>query len=105
MSALTPSENLYDCYDLVHVLYDGANMSDDMVRSLYEYKANKIKPSDAMFVAQLLLGKAQHLFAVRTPSTKNKFKARQGTKAVKKLERLESASQILTPEEATTYRA
>ena len=43
--------------------------------------------------------------AVRTPSTKNKFKARQGAKAVKKLERLESASDVLTPEEATTYRA
>ena len=36
---------------------------------------------------------------------KNKIKARQGAKAVKKLERLESASAVLTPEEATTYRA
>ena len=45
------------------------------------------------------------MFAVRIPSTKNKFKARQGSKAVKKLERLESASEVLTPEEATTYRA
>ena len=43
--------------------------------------------------------------AVRTPSTKNRFKARQGAKAVKKLEWLESASTVLTPEEATTYRA
>ena len=43
--------------------------------------------------------------AVRTPSTKNKFKARQGAKAVKKLERLESASETLIPDEATTYRA
>ena len=45
------------------------------------------------------------LSAVRTPSTKNEFKARQGAKAVKKLERLESASETLTPDEATTYRA
>ena len=34
MSALTPSADLYDCNDLVQVLYDGANVSDDMVQSL-----------------------------------------------------------------------
>ena len=35
-SALTQSksDDLYDCSDLVQVLYDGANMSDDMVPSL-----------------------------------------------------------------------
>ena len=73
--------------------------------SLYEYRANIINLSDGICVSQLLLGKSHHLFAVRTPSAKNKFKARQGAKAVKKLERLESSSQILTREEATTYRA
>ena len=105
MSALTPSADLYDCNDVVQVLDDGTNMSGDMVQSLYEYKADAIRPSDDLFIAQLLMGKTQHMFAVRTPSTENKFKARQGVKAVKKLARLESASQILTPEEATTYRA
>lgn len=63
MSAMTLSDDMYDCNDLVQVS------------------------------------------AVRTPSTKNKFKARQGAKAVKKLERLESASETLIPDEAKTYRA
>ena len=80
-------------------------MSDDMVQPLYEFRASMVNPSDSMYVSQMLLGKIQNLIAVRAPSTKNKFKARQGAKAVKKLERLESASQILTPEEATNYRA
>ena len=63
VSAMSLSDDMYDCNDLVQVS------------------------------------------AVRTPSTKNKFKARQGAKAVKKLERLESASETLIPDEATTYRA
>ena len=76
-----------------------------MVQSLYEYKANIANLSDGTYVSQLLLGKSQHILAVRAPLTENKFKARQGAKAVKKLERLESTSQTLTPEEATAYRA
>ena len=81
MSAMTPSADMYGCNDLVQVLYDGAKMSDDMIQSLYEFRANIVNLSDAMYVSQLLLGKTQHIFAVRTPSTKNKFKARQGAKA------------------------
>ena len=87
------------------IIYDGSNMSEDTVLSLYEYKASITNLSDGICVSQLLLGKSQLRFAVRAPSTKKKFKGRQGAKAVKKLERLESAAQILKPEEATTYRA
>ena len=45
------------------------------------------------------------LCAARTASTKNKFQKRQGAKAVKKLERLESKSFALSPDEATMHRA
>ena len=92
------SADLLGYDDLVQVLYDGSNMSEDLVQSLYEYRANIVNLSDGIYVSQVLLGKSQHLFAVRTPSTKNKFKSRQGATAVNKLERLESTSQILTPE-------
>jgi len=43
--------------------------------------------------------------AVRTQSAKAKFAGRKGAKAVKKLERLQSTSHALSPEEATMYRA
>ena len=94
ISALTQSKSdeLYDCNVLVQVFYDGANMSDDLVQYMYEFTADMVNPSDDLYVSQLLLGNTQHLFAVRTPSTKNKFKARQGAKTVKKRERLESTS-------------
>ena len=72
-------------------------MSEDLVQSLYKYKASMTNLPDGIYVSQLLLGKSQNLFAVRTPSTKNKLKRRQGAKTAKKLERLESTSQILTP--------
>ena len=71
MSAMTPYADMYGCNDLVQTLYDGANMSDDMIQSLYECRASIVNLSDAMYVSQLLLGKTQHLFAVRTPSSKN----------------------------------
>ena len=45
-----------------------------------------------------------HMAAARTPSTKQKYGARKGAKAVKKLERL-STSGNLTPSEATVFRA
>ena len=67
MPALTPSADLSGYDDLVHVLYDGANLSDDMVQSLYECKANIANPSDGMYVSQLLLGKNQHV--VRSPNS------------------------------------
>ena len=57
MSALTPSAGLYDRNDLIQLFDDGANMSGDMVQSLYEYKANAIHPCDDMSIAQLLMGK------------------------------------------------
>ena len=105
MSAITQSADLCDYNNLVRVLHDGSNMSEDLVQSFYEYKANITNLSDSIYVSQLLLGKSEHVFAARTSSTKNKFKGRQGIKAVKTLERLESTAQILTPEKATTYRA
>ena len=61
---------------------------------------------DVISVSKRMLGKtSENLSAVRTPSTKNKFKGRQGAKAVKKLERLQSTAQSLTPEQATTCSA
>ena len=105
MSAFTQSANLSGYDDLVRVLYDGSNMSEDMVQSLCEYKASITNLSDGIWVSQLLLGKSQHLFATQTPSTKNKLKGRQGAKAVKKLERLESSTQTLTPEKATKFKS
>ena len=46
------------------------------------------------------------LLAVRTPpANANKFKKRQGAKATKKLERLESIGEILNSHEATLFRA
>ena len=35
MSAMTPSADMCGCNDLVQVLYDGANLSNDMIQSLY----------------------------------------------------------------------
>ena len=46
-----------------------------------------------------------NICAAHTKPTKNKFKGQQGAKAVKRLERLESKSHALSPEEATTYGA
>ena len=60
-------------------------MTKDMVKALYELKANNDNKSGGIYVSQLLLGKSRHLFAIRTPSTKNKFKGRQGGSTVKKL--------------------
>ena len=40
MSAMTPSADMFGCNDLVQVIYDGANMSDDMIQSLYEFRAD-----------------------------------------------------------------
>ena len=44
------------------------------------------------------------VLAARAVSAKQKFSGRKGAKAVKKLERLESTSHALSPEEATMYR-
>ena len=85
MSALTQSADLSGYDDLVQVMYDGSNMSADMVQSLYEYKTNIINLSGGICVSQLLLGKSQHIYAVRTPSTKNKFKASRGQKPLRNL--------------------
>ena len=46
------------------------------------------------------------VYVARTPPVStNKFKKRQGAKATKKLERLESVGHELTPREATSFRA
>jgi hypothetical protein len=47
----------------------------------------------------------QSMNVARTASTKNKYQKRKGAKAVKEMERLESTSFALNPEEATLYRA
>ena len=61
---------------------------------------------DSIDVARLEMYRSvDALCAARTVSTKNKFQKKQGAKAVKKLERFESTSFALTPDEATMYRA
>ena len=57
LSALTQSKSadLYDCNDLVQVLYDGANTSDNMVQSLYEFRANIVNPSDGISLSCCLV--------------------------------------------------
>ena len=48
MSAMTPSADMCGCNDLVQVLYDGANLSNDMIQSLYEFRASTVSLSDAV---------------------------------------------------------
>ena len=48
MSAITQSADLSGCDDLVQVLYDGSNTSEDVVQSLYEYKASIAHLSDGI---------------------------------------------------------
>ena len=51
-------------------------------------------------------GTINTVFATRTPpASNNKFKKRQGAKATKKLEQLESVGHELNPREATSFRA
>ena len=46
------------------------------------------------------------VYAARTPpANTNNFKKRQGAKAIKKLEQLESVGHELNPHEATSFRA
>ena len=78
LPAMTVVDNTSESGEMVQLLYDGMNTTEDMVRSLYQFKANNINMSDGIYVSQLLLGKSQHLFAIQNPSTKNKFKGRQG---------------------------
>ena len=86
MSALTQSADLSGYDGLVQVIYEAANLSDDMVQSLYELKPSNANQSDGIYVSQLLLVKSQHVFAIRNQSTKIKFWGKQGAKAVKTLE-------------------
>ena len=53
ISALTQSKSAdLSGYDyLVQLLYGGSNMSEDMVQSLYEYKANLVNLSDGIYVS------------------------------------------------------
>ena len=78
LSAMTVANNVSESDDMGQLLHDGTNITEDMVRYLYRFKATSINMPDGIHVSHLMHGKSQHLFAVRAPSTKNKFKGRRG---------------------------
>ena len=97
MSALTPSAGLSGYDDLVQVLYDGANLSDDMVQSLYEYKANIVNPSDGMYVSQLLLVKTQHLSQSEVPRPRTSSRRGRAQRRLRNLSDLSQHHKYLLP--------